>query len=131
MGPNELAIPALQYIVNWMIDMGKAKRTSSIRLMYDFLKNMAVRRTAILMGMSQYVAHFTKVLCDAVREGLDKEQMGLVERLSLPDDAVFDCLANCLAMKREWGVAGEEDEMERFLARHPKLGRVWRRRRRR
>ncbi|KAF2875756.1 hypothetical protein BDV95DRAFT_461700, partial [Massariosphaeria phaeospora] len=120
---GSMDITSVQHIARWMIDHTYCGRVFSINLHNDERKNLQVMRASRMLGLrNMYVAHFTRGMCDRLREKMPSpELMALIEELSVDNDPVFDCLANNLATQRFKNNLPHPQAFEAFLAKHPKL----------
>ncbi|KAF2477102.1 uncharacterized protein BDR25DRAFT_309403 [Lindgomyces ingoldianus] len=120
---NCIAGPAAQHIVEWLTDMGKCTKPYSIPLRSGhFLENLAVRRAALILGMSPYVAHFTKKFCDHLLTGTASyDEIAMIGNLTTDDDPLFNCLIKNLAHLRAWNGIEDFVQFEKFLSSHPEL----------
>lgn len=125
---NSMAIEAAKLHMKWMDEMTYQGRVYSVTLnagaKHD-LKNLQICRAARILGLNNtYIGHFTKQLCDRIRNNdATVELMDLICTLSIPEnDPVFDCLANNLATRRARKAAEfDVDAVAKLEAKHPAL----------
>ena len=111
----------------WMDEMTYQGRVYSITLnvapAHD-RKNLQICRAARIMSLNNtYVGHFTKQLCNRIREGTaSPEFMDMICALAVPkNDPIFECLANNLVNQKKLGQLGDEAVLEKLLAKHENL----------
>ncbi|KAF2850198.1 hypothetical protein T440DRAFT_116570 [Plenodomus tracheiphilus IPT5] len=125
---NSMDVEAAKLHVNWMDEMTYQGRVYSVTLNTDVkhdLKNLRICRAARVLGLNNtYIGHFTKQLCDRIRNNeATAEFMDLVCTLAIPEnDPIFDCLANNLANQRACKAAElDTDVVAKLEAKHPAL----------
>lgn len=125
---NCMDVEAAKLHINWMDEMTYQGRVYSVTLNTEVkhdLKNLQICRAARVLGLNNtYIGHFTKQLCDRIRNNeITAEFMDLVCSLAvLENDPVFDCLANNLATQRARKAAEfKPDVVTKLEAKHPAL----------
>jgi hypothetical protein len=111
----------------WMDEMTYQGRVYSITLNtspeHDH-KNLQICRAARVMGLNNtYVGHFTKQLCNRIREGTaSSEFMDMVCELAYPkNDPIFECLANNLVNQKKLNQLQDEAVFDKLVAKHGNL----------
>lgn len=115
---------AMQHI-DWMQMHSHCGKVFSIHLRPNStdLQNLQLCQAARVLGLNNtYVGHFTKHYCDIIRSGkLSLELMAMIVDLAyVPNDPIFDCLANNLynqRLKNQISAA----KLEEVMKEHSKL----------
>ncbi|KAI8936639.1 hypothetical protein NX059_007038 [Plenodomus lindquistii] len=125
---KSMDLEAAKLHLNWMDEMGYQGRVYSVTLNTDpkhDAKNLHICRAARILGLNNtYVGHFTKQLCDRIRNNeASTEFMDLACALAVPDnDPIFDCLANNLVTQRVRKAAEfDADVVVKLEAKYPAL----------
>jgi uncharacterized coiled-coil DUF342 family protein len=111
----------------WMDEMTYQGRVYSITLNVapaNDRKNLHICRAARIMGLNNtYVGHFTKQLCNRIREGsASPEFMDMICALAVPkNDPIFECLANNLVNQKKIGQLENEAVFDKLVAKHANL----------
>ncbi|EDU39534.1 Tropomyosin domain containing protein [Pyrenophora tritici-repentis] len=118
---------AAKVCLTWMDEMTFQGRVYSINLSampnHD-KKNLHICRAARVMGLNNtYVGHFTKQLCDRIRNHeVSYEFMDMVCELVYPEnDPIFDCLANNLVNQVKVSAIKDMTSLEKLMAKHATL----------
>ncbi|CAO2653154.1 Nn.00g025650.m01.CDS01 [Neocucurbitaria sp. VM-36] len=113
--------------LRWMDEMTYQGRVYSVTLNTDPMfdnKNLKICRAARVLDLNNtYVGHFTKQLCDRIRNNeASTEFIGLVCDLAYPEnDPIFECLANKLVNESVRKAVKKPGELAAFLAKHDDL----------
>ncbi|RAR00033.1 hypothetical protein DDE82_007699 [Stemphylium lycopersici] len=113
--------------LNWMNEMTYQGRVYSLTLntapAHD-LKNLRICRAARVLGLNNaYIGHFTKQLCERIRNrDVSHEFKDAVCELAYPDnDPIFDCLANNLVTLKKNRNATDAEGLKKLVAKQPLL----------
>lgn len=123
---NSMDADAAKAHLTWMDEMTYQGRVYSVTLNTDpkfDQKNLKICRAARVMGLNNsYVGHFTKQLCDRIRNGeASAEFTALVCDLAYPEnDPIFECLANNLVNQLIRKTKKPED-LTALLSKHDNL----------
>ena len=124
---GSMAPEAAKIHMEWMDEMTYQGRVYSVTLNTDpkfDTKNLKICRAARVLGMhNTYVGHFTKQMCDRIRdENPSTEFMSLICELEFPgNDPIFDCLANNLVDRRLRDPTKTAEQFEALVAKFPNL----------
>jgi hypothetical protein len=120
-------VDAATALLRWMDEMTYQGRVYSLTLDTDEkfdMKNLRICQAARVMGLSNtYVGHFTKVLCDRVRNNnFSVGFVSLICELAYPEnDPIFECLANNLVNQQLSKSSKNLDDLEKVMVKYPFL----------
>ncbi|KAF1935007.1 hypothetical protein EJ02DRAFT_507269 [Clathrospora elynae] len=124
---GSMDVDAAKAHLGWMDEMTYQGRVYSITLngnpSFD-KKNLRICRAARVLGLNNtYVGHFTKQLCDRIRnQDASTEFMDMVCELAYPEnDPVFECLANNLVNQSKTKNVKDPAQLEALVAKHANL----------
>jgi hypothetical protein len=124
---SSMDVDAAKAHLAWMDEMTYQGRVYSITLNTapeNDRKNLEICRAARVMGLNNtYVGHFTKQLCNRIRDGAATPQfMDMVCELAFPkNDPIFECLANNLVNQKKLGQLADEAVYNKLVAKHDNL----------